>query len=179
MQIIGRLFSFLFLCLLLLSGCAPVISSNLRLKVDSSLTFKGVSQNPDAYEGKTVLWGGRIIQVLPQDDTTYVEILQMPLGWREKPEEAYASEGKFLILIKRLLDLSDFDRGKRITVAGEIQGSAEREKIESLIEKDYRYPVILGEEIHLWKDYLYPYSSSVRPYTGPTWYDPSQRGPRF
>lgn len=179
MQIIRRSFSFLFLCLLLLSGCAPVISSNLTAKVDSSLTFREVFQDPDAYKGKTVLWGGRIIQVLPQDDTTYVEILQMPLGWREKPEEAYASEGKFLILIRELLDLSDFDRGKKITVAGEIQGSAQREKIESLSEKDYRYPVILSEEIHLWKDYFYPYSSSVQPYTGPYWYDPTQRGVRF
>jgi outer membrane lipoprotein len=148
-------------------------------RVDSSLTSREVFQNPDAYEGKTVVWGGRIIQVLPQDDTTYVEILQMPLGWRKKPEEAYASEGKFLILIKKLLDLSDFDRGKKITVAGEILGSAQREKIESLSEKDYHYTVILSEEIHLWKDYLYPYSSSVQPYTGPTYYDPTQRGARF
>jgi outer membrane lipoprotein len=179
MQIIRRSFSFLFLFLLFSSGCAPVISPNLMVKVDSSVTFEKVLQNPDAYKGKTILWGGRIIQVLPQDGTTYVEILQMPLGWREKPEEAFASEGKFLILFKKLLDFSDFDRGKKITVAGEIQGTAQREKIESLSEKDYQYPVILSEEIHLWKNYFYPYSSSVQPYTGPNWYDPTQRGLRF
>jgi outer membrane lipoprotein len=162
----------------LLLGCAPIISPKMMAKVDSSLTFKEVLQNPDAYRGKTVLWGGKIIQVLPQDGTTFIEVLQMPLGWRKKPEEAYASEGRFLILVKKFLDFSQFDKGKKITVIGEIQGTAQREEIKSLGEKDYLYPVILSEEIHLWKEYLYPYSSS-QPYLSPWWYESPERGLRF
>lgn len=147
-------------------------------KVDSYLTFKEVLQNPDAYKGKTVLWGGKVIQVLPQDGTTFIEVLQMPLGWRRKPEEAYASEGKFLILVRKFLDFSQFDKVKKITVAGEIQGAVKGEEIKSLTERGYRYPIILSEEIHLWKEYLYPYSSP-QPYLGPWWYDPSERSLRF
>jgi outer membrane lipoprotein len=177
MQIIGRSFS-LLLFFLLLSGCAPAISPKLMAKVDSSLLFRKVFQNPDAYKGKTVLWGGQIIQVLPQNGTTLIEVLQMPLSLRGKPEEAFASEGKFLIMIKEYLELSRFDKGEKITIAGEIQGALKGEEIKSLGEKDYRYPLILSGEIHLWKDYLYPYSGP-QPYPGPDWYDPTQRGFRF
>jgi outer membrane lipoprotein len=140
-------------------------------KVDLSLTFKEILQNPDAYKGKTVLWGGQIIQILPQDGTTLIEVLQIPLGRRGKPEEAYASEGKFLILISKYLDFSQFDKGKKITVAGEIQGADQGEEIKSLGEKDYRYPVILSEEIYLWKG-LYPYSSISKYPSDPYEYNP-------
>lgn len=177
MQIISRTF-LLLLFFSFLSGCAPIISRNLLAKVDSSLTFRGILQDPDAYKGKIVLWGGKIIQVLPQDGTTFIEVLQMPLGWRRKPEEAYASEGKFLILVRKFLDFSQFDRVKKITVAGEIQGGVKGEEIKSVTERGYRYPIILYEEIHLWKEYLYPYSSS-QPYLSPWWYDPSDRSLRF
>jgi outer membrane lipoprotein len=177
MQIISRLFGPL-LSIILLSGCAPIISPKMMAKVDSSLTFKKVLQNVDAYRGKTVLWGGQIIQILPQDGTTLIEVLQRPLGWRGKPEEAYASEGKFLILITKFLDFSHFDKGKKITVAGEIQGTAQGGEIKSLGEKDYRYPIVLSEEIHLWKEHFYPYSG-VAPPAGPLWYESPERGLRF
>jgi len=168
----------LFLFSVLVLGCTPAISTKLMAKVDSSLTFGKVLQDPDAFKGKTVLWGGKVIQVLPQDGTTFVEVLQMPLGWREKPEEVYASEGKFLILFRKFLDFSRFDTGEKITVAGEIQGTAQEDGIKFLSEKGYRYPVILSEEIRLWKDYSYHYSSP-EPYVGRYWYDPLQRGLRF
>lgn len=177
-MLITRRSSIFLLLFLFLSGCGPVISPKVMAKVDSSLTFGAVLQSPDAYKGKTVLWGGRIIQVLPQNGTTYVEVLQMPFGWREKPEEAYASEGKFLILIKEFLDLSNFVRGEKITVAGEIQGAVKGEAIKSPTEKDYRYPLILSEEFHLWKEHFYPYSSP-EPYIGPWWYGSPSSGLRF
>ena len=166
----------LFFCPL--SGCGPVISPKVMAKVDSSITFGAVFQNPDAYKGRTVLWGGKIIQVLPQNGTTYVEVLQMPFGWREKPEEAYASKGKFLVLFRNMPDFSNFDRRQKITVAGEIQGVIKGAVVGSLTEKDYPYPVILSEEFHLWKERLYPYSSP-EPYVGPWWYESPSSGLRF
>jgi starvation-inducible outer membrane lipoprotein len=119
-----------------------------------------------------------VIQVLPQNGTTFIEVLQVPLGSRGKPEEAYASEGKYLILSEKSLDFSRFNRGEKLTVVGEIHGAAQEEKIKSLSGKDYRYPVILGEEIYLWHDYLYHYSSP-EPYVGPWWYESPSRELRF
>jgi outer membrane lipoprotein len=169
-----RSFLYLFLFLLLFPGCSPVFSPTVMKKVDPTLTFKKVIQNPDSYIGKTVFWGGEIIQVLPQDRITIIEIFQMPLGWRGRPEEPSASEGKFLVLFGEYFDFSHFNKGRKITVAGEIQRVVRGEEIESLSEKDYRFPLLLSEEIHLWKEYFYPYSSPP-PYFSPWWDESPER----
>jgi len=158
------LFSFIFA-----SGCAHVISKDLRAKTDSSLTFGEVFKNPNTYKGKMVIWGGEIIQVLPQENgTDLIEVLEWPLGLREKPQRTVEFRGKFLVQAKESLDPVLFHRGKKITVAGEIAGEIQGDKIEQLTETAYRYPLLLSKQIHLWKDY-YQYSA---PYD-PRRYDPS------
>jgi len=140
-------------------GCAHVTSEGLRAKVNPSRTFDEVFQNPDAYKGKTFIWGGEIIQTLPQENgTTLIEVLEWPLGWREKPRRTVSFQGKFLVLSKEPLDPSDYTRGTKITVAGEVEGSVPGERIKSVSDPTYRYPLLASEEIHLWKDYGYPYS---------------------
>jgi outer membrane lipoprotein len=75
-----------------------------------------------------------------------------------------ASEGRFLILIEKYLDPYLFRKGRKITVAGEIQG----EKIKPIGEMDYRYPLVLSKQIYLWEEYdYYPV-----PYYHPYYYDP-------
>ena len=169
----------LFFLFVIISGCAHVISKDLRAKVDPSLSFGEVLQNPNVYKGKIVLWGGEIIQALPQENgTILIEVLEWPLGWRGEPQRTVSFQGRFLVLLKEPLDLSPNERGVKITVAGEIEGSMLGEKLESVSDRTYRYPIVLGGEIHLWKDYLYPYSSP-KPYADPWWYDPVYRGLRF
>jgi outer membrane lipoprotein len=156
--------SFLLFLVLFLSGCAHVISKDLRVKVDPSLTFREVSQNPNAYKGKTVIWGGEIVRTTNQKDgTTSIEIFQLPLSRRGEPNEMYPSEGRFLILTGKYLDAYLFRRGRRITVAGEILA----EEFGKLGEMDYRYPLLSGNQIHLWREYYYP-----GPYYYPYYYDP-------
>ena len=150
----------LLLSSIFIFSCAPVISEEIRGGADISLTFKEVAQSPDTYEGKIVLWGGEIIQTLPQGDgTTLIEVLEWPLGWREKPKRTVSFQGKFLVLLKEPLDSSVYRSGGRITVAGEIQGSMEGEKIRSVSDPTYLYPLLLSKEIHVWEHRSYPYSS--------------------
>jgi len=147
---------------LLMMGCAHVISKDLRAKTDISLAFNQVYQNPDIYKGKWVVWGGEIIEAVNQKDgTTQIEVFQKPLGWRGEPNETYPSEGRFLVLYDKYLDPYLFSSGKKITVAGEILG----EKIKPLGEMDYRYPMVSSKQIYLWPEYYY------RPYPY-TYYDP-------
>jgi outer membrane lipoprotein len=142
-------------------GCAPVISPELRGGADSSITFKQVAQNPNHYEGKTALWGGEIIQTLPQENgTNLIEVLDWPLGWWDDPRETVAFHGKFLVLVKGPLDPSVYKRGKRITLTGEIQGEIQGNKIKELTDPTYRYPVVLNKELYVWKYPFYPYSSA-------------------
>jgi outer membrane lipoprotein len=154
-----RLYLLLLLSIFIFS-CAPVIPGEIRAGADISLTFKEVALRPNTYKGKIVLWGGEIIQTLPQGDgTALVEVLEWPLGWTERPRRTVSFQGKFLILLKEPLDSSLYRRGARITVAGEIQGSMEGEEIKSVSNPAYRYPLLLNKEIHVWEHRSYPYSS--------------------
>jgi len=147
--------------IILLSGCVHVISKDLRIKSDPSLTLSQVRQNPDTFKGKLVVWGGEIIETVNQrDGTTQIEVFQRPLGWRGEPNETYPSEGRFLVLADKYLDPYVFQRGKKITVAGEIQG----ENLKSLGEMDYHYSIVSSKQIYLWPEYYY------QPY--PYYYDP-------
>jgi outer membrane lipoprotein len=159
-----RLF-LLFPLVMMLSSCAHVISKDLRGHSDLSLTVGQVSQNPSGYKGKSVVWGGEVIETTNQKDgTTLIEVFQRPLGWRGEPRETLASEGRFLVLSEKYLDPYVFRRGRRITVAGEIQG----EKIKPLGEMEYRYPLLLSKQIHLWEEYYY--GSYPYYYYYPWWY---------
>jgi len=154
---------FLTILFLFLTGCAHVISKDLRVKADPSLTFGEVYQNPNAYQGKTVIWGGEIIDTTNQKDgTTFVEIFQLPLSRWGEPNDRYPSGGRFLIVTEKYLDPYLFRRGRKVTVAGEILG----EEFRKLGEMDYRYPLLSGNQVHLWRDYY------ARPYTSPYYYDP-------
>lgn len=159
MEKLASTFLFLFL-FIFLSACAPVISGEVRKEVNTSITFNEVAQNPETYKGKFVLWGGRIIEVLPQEDgTTLIEVLSWPLGWYEEPRETVTPYGEFLVLFNEPLDVSRYKRGARITVAGEVLGSIQGEKIKSVSDPTYRYPLLLHKQVHLWKHIPYRFSS--------------------
>ena len=164
-------FYILLFSLIFSSGCAHVISKNFRAKTDPTPTLDEVFKSPNTYKGKIVIWGGKIIQTLPhKDGTTLIEVLDWPLGWRGKPRRTVAFQGKFLVLVKEHLDPILYHRGKRITVAGEILGEIEADKIENLTETAYRYPLLLDKQTHIWKDY----SEFSSPYDAP-----GQRAPSY
>ncbi len=145
----------LFFLIFLLSGCAHVISKDLRLKSDPYLTLGQVRQNPDGFKGKMVIWGGEIVETVNQKESaTQIEVFQKPLGWRGEPRESISSEGRFLILVDKYLDPYIFQTGRKVTVVGEILGA----KMKPLGEMDYQYPLLSGKQIHLWPEYAsYPY----------------------
>ena len=101
--------------ILLFSGCAHVISKDLRTKSDPTLTLSQVRKNPNAYKGKMVVWGGEIIETVNQrDGTTQIEVFQKPLGWRGEPKDTVASEGRFLVIADKDLDPYIYRGGKRL-----------------------------------------------------------------
>lgn len=160
-KMVRRMRMYLVLLLsVLLSACAPFISEKIREEIDTSVTFKEAAQNPNNYVGKIVLWGGEIIETLPQKDgSTLIEVLEWPLGWTERPRRTVSFQGEFLVLLKGPVSPSFYRRGEKITVVGEILGSTQGEEIKFISDPTYRYPLLLSKEIHLWKWNLYPYSS--------------------
>ena len=166
----GPFFIFGVLLIVILPGCLP-ISKQLRAEADKTLTFPQVFQNPDAYKGKIVIWGGEVVEAINQKDgTTLIVVLQRPLDWTEEPTFK-RSEGRFIILVEGYVDPYVFRRRRRITVAGEIQGR----KVMRLGELEYPYPLLLSKQVYLWGEYYYyPYPYPYYPwgyygYYGPWW----------
>ena len=137
---------FVAYCLFSLTGCAPVISKQLREQVAKELTLSVVLKDPEAYKGKTVLWSGVIISSVNLKEGTMIEVLQKPADMQGKPKDVDESQGRFLALYLGYLDVAIYNGGRKVTVAGEVQGK----KIQRLGEIEYTYPLISAKEIHLW-----------------------------
>ena len=112
--------------LFILNSCTQAISNEVRDQVDPAATFKAVFHDPDSFKGKTVLWGGRIIQIRNTKDTTWIELLQQPLARNDRPVQGSASEGRFLIRHEGFLDPAVYGRGRELTLVGEVRGRETR-----------------------------------------------------
>jgi outer membrane lipoprotein len=143
----------LIVLLFWLSGCAHVISYEERAKARKELPFSVILANPEAYQGETVIWGGKIIDTVNEQGMTLIKVLQIPLDFLEMPEDEETSHGRFMAEVQRYIDPEVYRKGRMITLAGEIIG----EKVERLGEMEYTYPLVRVKEIHLWKQYSYPY----------------------
>jgi outer membrane lipoprotein len=132
---------------LLLVSCAPVFSEHTMEQVTPDVSLKEVKQDPESYRGKTVIWGGMIQKVKASEKEILLQILQLPLDFRHKPMNVFVgSEGSFLALSKRSLDLKIFDRGRFVTIVGEVQGKLSP----ALGESKGKYPLLLVRAIHPW-----------------------------
>jgi outer membrane lipoprotein len=162
--------AFILFLLWLPFGCAHVISKDIRAQTNPMITFKRVSQDPNAYRGRTVVWGGEIIETQNQKDgSTLIEVFQRPLDGRDAPELTDPSGGRFLIRFDTYLDPYDYSRGRKITVGGEILG----EEVRPLGNMDYHYPLVLSKQVYLWDEsYYYPYAYSYPYYYDPWWVYP-------
>lgn len=155
-----RWFIYITLGLLLIaSGCAPIISKEIRKNVSDELTFKEIIKNPDAYKGKIVLLSGVISGSKNTKEGTLIEILQKPADMEGRPKDVDESDGRFLALYDGYLDTAIYNRGREALVAGEVKGK----RTLPLDEIEYHYPLIMIREIHLFRPkkqerfHAYPY----------------------
>jgi outer membrane lipoprotein len=73
------------------------------------------------------------------------------------------------------LDSEIYAKGRRVTIAGTVQG----EKVQMLGEIEYHYPYLIVKEIHLWVERkgvqyepYYQWGLWYDPYPWGMWYDP-------
>jgi outer membrane lipoprotein len=152
--------------LLVLSGCAHVISEESRKLVDPTLTFGRLRETPDAFSGKYAMLGGIIAGVKNGKEGGQLEIVQFDLDSSDMPENVYNSGGRFLVTSPAFLDAMVYKVGRLVTVVGEVKGTRTR----PLDSVDYTYPVVSLREIHIWKGYE-PDSGYAYPPPAP-YYDP-------
>ena len=130
-----------------LFACAPAFSRQSLDQVETKISFPILLQDPEQYRGKIVMFGGAIIQTWMEANETWVEVLQKPLDWDNRPEDTDVSYGRFFILFPGFQDPAIYAPGRKITVIGEVQGK----RIDKIKDLDYTFPIILSKESHLWR----------------------------
>ena len=136
----------LALAVILTASCAPVISQQTLDRVDADIRFEDLLKDPEAYTGRTLLLGGRIIETENYPQKTLIILLQIPLGFGGRPGFEGDSKGRFILSVPGFLDPEIYRRGRRITVAGRVAGK----EVRRLDEIQYVYPLIQQEELYLW-----------------------------
>jgi len=134
------------LSLLWFTGCAAAISPETLKDVDQNIPFEGILKDPGAFQGKTVLLGGDIIETENFPDKTVIIILQRPLDSQDKPSGEDKSKGRFIVSVPEFIDPAIYGQGRQITVVGTVAGK----EVRALDEIEYAYPIIDRLELYLW-----------------------------
>jgi outer membrane lipoprotein len=144
---------------LLAGGCSrqDVIPERLESQVDRDLRYVQIKDNPDAYRGKLMLAGGKVLSAKRLNVGTRIEVLQIPLSSDLVPEEGReTSKGRFIAMDteQNIVDPAVLDDHKLITVVGEVVGSTSV-KID---EVEMHVPQLAVKHITVWdRDRLRPY----------------------
>ena len=179
-------FSPIFLsgCLLFLGACTNM-PPDIRNFSAVNIPYQSVNQNAEAYKGTPVRWGGTVIAVENETDSSLIQVLFYPLSRSGYPDTDQSGEGRFAAEVSEFLDPAIYTKGTAVTVTGVIKGDIER----TVGNKTIRIPLISAKTIHLWpqnyrEDSAY-WNSRYRygPYPGyygyPFFYDGYYRPYRF
>ena len=156
---------FLIVGLLLLAGCAHVVSDESLSLVDNSVTFDMLKGAPDKYIGSYVLVGGAVASLRNDNSGSHIEVVEYELNLDDSPDPWSRSGGRFLAETPNFVDPYVFHTNRLVTVVGQVKGH----KTQLLGEMEYVYPVIAIREMHYWKlrdviYYSYPYYYPPYPY---------------
>jgi outer membrane lipoprotein len=128
-----------------LAGCAQSFSPTVLATAEKQLTFEVVTQNPKAYIGSVVLWGGVIRKTVYENESTRLFVTQAPLNSKGYPEDR-TSEGEFIAQSPRYLDPQTYREGMKVSLVGVLSGVEEKESG----PEEYPVPIVKVMEIRAW-----------------------------
>lgn len=147
--------------LLLLSGCASQVPELIRTAPAGDIRVDEVQQKPgESFIGSKVRWGGHIISVHNQTDSTLIEVLSRTLDKNGKPDQDSKSQGRFMARIPGFLEPEEYPKDRLLTVTGQVNEVLEQ----AVGSYPYPYPVVDVEARHLWPE--------VKSYHRHHYYDP-------
>ena len=104
--------SILLVVLLLLAGCTPVISRQVREQVRPDITFKEILNAPERYQGQMVILGELLSMPKIQKKGHCLRYYKVLLGSEGEPKDTDKSEGRFLVHNDSYLDLNIYTKGR-------------------------------------------------------------------
>lgn len=132
------------LAALLASGCATPVFKNVANRIDA--TPVDVQRAPERYTDAEVVWAGRIIAVDNRETTTEVELVGYPMDRAQRPLPEARTEGRFILVLPGYVEAYDYPSGRYVTVHGRLIGS----RVKPIQERDYVFPLVRAEAVHLW-----------------------------
>ena len=143
----GRAVRLLFLGLLLLpAACTSVLPKRALQGVDRQLRFAQIAADPGAYQGRTLLLGGLIVDNRGAAGGSTLEVLRYRLDRWQEPTRVDPERRRFLVHSGRFLDPALYAPGLFITLTGTVIGS----RTLPLAGRPYRYPVFRLGAVHVW-----------------------------
>ncbi|MCU0970805.1 MAG: Slp family lipoprotein [Gammaproteobacteria bacterium] len=95
---------------------------------------------------RRVEWGGTIIAVSNQRDSTELEVLAYPLTADGRPDVAAPSSGRFIAVRPGFLEPADYRPGRLVTVAGPVVGVRQGR----VGEAQHSFPAMAAESLRVW-----------------------------
>lgn len=150
--------------LLLAVACTPYpIAKQYRKEAARDLTVPIVQAHPGSYDGRVVIWGGSIIDIVNDSSGSELAILETPLDQDGYPLPDSYTRGRFKAYVAGFMDPLIFKKGIRVTLAGKITG-IEKEQLSQVL---YAYPKLEILQLRYWQNGPYYYSPW---YGGPYYY---------
>ncbi len=132
-----------------MAACATpppfVVPPELEEELDRKATFEKLYESPDAYQGRTVMLTGMVLnlEILPKH--TRIELLQLPLDSDGLPvNDLNASQGRFIANCRGVIDPQRIPSGTRMTVIGEMQGTSR------IKGSNYSYVTVFTKAVHVY-----------------------------
>jgi outer membrane lipoprotein len=135
----------LFAGAVLLAACTT-IPEGLQPVPEGQPGLVEVLQDPDAFEGVDVLWGGVIANVSNLAEGTRLEIVSRPLGRDQRPIGVDRSDGRFHAFFPGFLDPQVHARLREVTVRGRVAGVTDG----VIGAFPYTFPQVEADSVHLW-----------------------------
>ena len=149
--------------LLVITACATV--EPFPIPADNP-PLSSVRENIAAHQNQYVAWGGTILAIEIKPTFTLVTVLAKPVDSNGEPLETDQSYGRFIAHFSGFRDPAVFAVGRRLSIAGTLQGSVMRK----IGEFDYLHPIVNVENYRLWPMRT---TQNYDPYDyGWWWYDP-------
>ncbi|GEM_PF-654591 len=133
-------------------GCNQPIAPEYRQQAGSGPDFPQALPNPNAFAGKTVIWGGHVVTLESRGVGSDLIVLQTPLDNNQEPRSTTLSTGQFIARNPSPLDPTLYTTGSKVTVAGTLIGSETR----TFGDLQRTYPLIEIKQIHLWGKPYHP-----------------------
>ncbi len=142
----------------ILAGCAAVgpLAEETASREPSPAAVAESASVPD---GREMLWGGRIVGVSNEAETTRLEVLAYPLERDQRPD-VYdrPAQGRFVVTYPGFLDPVDYAPGRVVTVRGPVVDIVHGR----VGDAQYAWPQMRAEELHRWPRDPDPYRNPPR-----------------